>query len=76
MPPVGIATKLVVDLDMATRLAATIKTEALLEFEQRIRVPELLPEGDGAICPRHATSSRGNCSVGWRAWMANSHVPP
>lgn len=43
-PPASIATKLVVDLDMARRLAATIKTEALLEFEQRIRVPELLPE--------------------------------
>jgi len=31
------------DMDIANRLAATLRTELLLQFEQRIRIPELLP---------------------------------
>ena len=43
-PSTGQETRLTIDLDMARRLAATIKAKTLLEFEQRIRIPELLPE--------------------------------
>ena len=43
-PPVGRPTKLAADAEMAKRMGATVKAAALLEFEQRLRAPELLPE--------------------------------